>query len=182
MPPLAGSEMRILLQDLRQAFRQLKRNPWFAITAVLTLALGVGATVAVFSVAYGVLVDPFPYKDVHTLATPKLCSSKYPRCYWNVYTPQQFLDIERNTNIFSGITASTITYVTLSGGPEPERVRGNYITANTFDVLGVKPILGRASTDSDVEPGHEPVALLSYRYWQAHMGGSRSVLGRVMTF
>lgn len=173
--------MRILLQDLRQAFRQLKRNPWFGITAVLTLALGVGATVAVFSVAYGVLVDPFPYKDVHTLATPKLCSSKYPRCYWNVYTPQQFLDIERNTSIFSGITASTITYVTLSGGPEPERVRGNYITANTFDVLGVKPILGRASMSSDAQPSHEPVALLSYRYWQAHMGGSRSVLGRVMT-
>lgn len=174
--------MRVLLQDLRQAFRQIKRAPGFAITAVLTLALGVGATVAVFSVAYGVLVDPFPYKNVHTLATPKLCSSKFPRCYWNVYTPQQFLDIERNTHIFSGITASTITYVTLTGGPQPERVRGNYITPNTFDVLGVQPILGRGSTETDVQPGHEPVALLSYRYWQAHMGGSKSVLGRVMTF
>ncbi len=173
--------MQVLLQDLRQALRQLRRNPGFALTAIMTLALGVGATVAVFSVAYGVLVDPFPYKDVHTLATPKICSSRYPRCYWDVYTPQQFRDIKRDTDIFSGITASTITYVTRSGGPEPERVRGNYITPNTFDVLGVRPLLGRASTESDVAPGHEPVVLLSYRYWQAHFGGRRSVLGRVLT-
>jgi predicted permease len=174
--------MQVLLQDIRHALRQFRRDPGFALTAVLTLALGVGATVAVFSVAYGVLVNPFPYRNVHTLATPRLCSSQAQRCYWDVYTPQQFLEIERNTNIFSGITASTITYVTLAGGPEPERVRGNYITPNTFDVLGVQPMLGRASTASDVQPGHEPVALLSYRYWQAHFGGSASVLGRVMVF
>ncbi len=174
--------MQVLRQDLRQAFRQLRRNPGFALTAVFTLALGIGAAVAVFSVAYGVLINPFPYKDVHTLATPRLCSSQFPRCYWNVYTSEQFREIERSTDIYSGVTASTITYVTLTGGPEPERVRGNYITANTFDVLGVQPMLGRASTASDVQPGHEEVALISYRYWQAHFGGSRSVLGRVLDF
>ncbi len=63
--------MQILLQDLRYALRQLRKNPGFALTAILTLALGIGATTAVFSVAYGVLIDPFPYKDVHTLVTPK---------------------------------------------------------------------------------------------------------------
>lgn len=173
--------MQVLRHDLRHALRQLRRNPGFALTAIVTLALGVGAAVAVFSVAYAVLIDPFPYKDIHSLATPRICSSRYPRCYWDVYTPQQFLEIQRDTNIFSGITASTITYVTRTGGPEPERVRGNYITPNTFDVLGVKPFLGRASTESDVAPGHEPVALLSYRYWQAHFGGRRSVIGRVLT-
>lgn len=173
--------MQVLRQDLRHALRQLRRNPGFALTAIVTLALGGGAAVAVFSVAYAVLIDPFPYKDIHSLATPRICSSRYPRCYWDVYTPQQFLEIQRDTNIFSGITASTITYVTRTGGPEPERVRGNYITPNTFDVLGVKPFLGRASTESDVAPGHEPVALLSYRYWQAHFGGRRSVIGRVLT-
>ncbi|MGC1294488.1 MAG: hypothetical protein WA869_05550, partial [Alloacidobacterium sp.] len=67
--------MQTLLQDLRYAFRQLRKNPGFALTAILTLTLGIGATTAVFSVAYGVLIDPFPYKDVHTLVTPKLCSS-----------------------------------------------------------------------------------------------------------
>ncbi len=172
--------MQALRQDLRQAFRPLRRNPGFALTAIATLALGIGATVAVFSVAYAVLIDPFPRKDVHALATPQLCSSKYPRCYWDVYTPEQFLEIERNSDVFSGITASTITYVTLTGGREPERVRDNYIAPNTFDVLGAQPIVGWASAMSDVQPGHGAVALLSYRYWQAHFGGSTTVLGRMM--
>ena len=173
--------MQILRQDLRYAFRQLRKNPGFALTAILTLALGIGATTAVFSVAYGVLIDPFPYKDVHTLATPKLCSSEWPECRWTMYTPEQFNEILRKTDIFTGITASTISNVALTGGTEPQRLRGNYITANTFDVLGVQPILGRASTHTDVEPGHGEVVLLSYRYWQAHYGGSPSILGRLLT-
>ena len=173
--------MQILRQDLRYAFRQLRKNPGFALTAILTLALGIGATTAVFSVAYGVLIDPFPYKDVHTLATPKLCSSEWPECRWTMYTPEQFNEILRKTDIFTGITASTISNVALTGGTEPQRLRGNYITANTFDVLGVQPILGRASIHTDVEPGHEEVVLLSYRYWQAHYGGSPSILGRLLT-
>jgi putative ABC transport system permease protein len=174
--------MQVFLQDLRYAFRQLRRNPGFAITAILTLALGIGATTAVFSVAYGVLIDPFPYKDVHTLATPKLCSSRWPQCRWSSYSAESFNEIARNTTIFSGVTASTISNVVLTGSGEPQRVRGNYITPNTFDVLGVQPILGRASIEEDVRPGHSEVALLSYRYWQAHYGGNRSVLGRVLTF
>lgn len=173
--------MQVLSHDLRHAFRQLRKNPGFALTAILTLALGIGATTAVFSVAYGVLIDPFPYKDVHTLATPKLCSSEWPwGCGWNVYNGAQFNEIAQKTDIFSGVTASTISNVVMTGGTEPQRIRGNYITANTFDVLGVQPILGRASTESDVQPGHGEVALLSYRYWQAHFGGSASVLGKVL--
>ncbi len=70
----------------------------------------------------------------------------------------------------------------LTGESEPQRLRGNYITPNTFDVLGVQPLIGRASTEDDVRPGHGEVALLSYRYWQAHFGGSPSILGRVLTF
>src|SRR5215470_2394295 len=174
--------MQILLQDLRYSLRQLRKNPGFALTAILTLALGIGATTAVFSVAYGVLIDPFPYKDVHTLATPKLCSSEWPRCFWYGYNPEQFNEIVQKTDIFNGVTASTISDVTLTGGSEPQRLRGNYITPNTFDVLGVQPILGRASTDADVLPGRGEVALLSYRYWQAHYGGSSAILGRVLNF
>jgi putative ABC transport system permease protein len=174
--------MQILRQDLRYAFRQLRKNPGFALTAILTLALGIGATTAVFSVAYGVLIDPFPYKDVHTLATPKLCSSEWPRCFWNVYSPEQFNEIVQKTDIFSGVTASTISDVALTGGSEPQRLRGNYITPNTFNVLGVQPILGRGTTNDDVLPGHGEVALLSYRYWLAHFGGNPSVLGRVLDF
>jgi putative ABC transport system permease protein len=174
--------MHTLLQDLRYAFRQLRKNPGFALTAVLTLALGVGATTAVFSVAYGVLIDPFPYQNTKQLATPKLCAPNRPRCNWMVYNPEQFNEIAGKTDIFDGLTGSTISDVTLTGGSEPERLRGNYITPNTFEVLGAKPLIGRATTDADVQPGHGEVALLSYRYWQAHFGGSPSILGRVLVF
>lgn len=182
LTPGAGFRPYTIWQDFRYAARQLKRNPGYAITAIVTLALGIGASTAVFSVAYGVLVDPFPYKDVHTLVTPKLCSPEESRCGWREYTPAQFNEIVRNTDIFSGVTASTISNVVLTGASEPQRLRGNYITPNTFDVLGVQPILGRASTVSDVQPGHGEVALLSYRYWQAHYGGSPSILGQTLNF
>ncbi|HEY1964988.1 MAG TPA: ABC transporter permease, partial [Acidobacteriaceae bacterium] len=172
--------MAALAAGLRYAFRQLRRAPGFAITAVLTLALGIGATTAVYSVAYGVLIDPFPYHDVKTLATPKICVPDQPRCSWRIYSASQVAQIAQRTDIFSGVTASTEGQVTITGGQSPERVRGNYITPNTFSVLGVQPILGRASADVDVQPGHGDVALISYRYWQRHFGGKPSVLGTVI--
>ncbi|HEY1903711.1 MAG TPA: ABC transporter permease [Terracidiphilus sp.] len=179
----AGSfRLETVWQDLRYAGRQLRRNPGFALTAILTLSLGIGASTAVFSVAYGVLIDPFPYKDVHTLATPSLCSPEFSQCGWREYTPQQFNEIAQQTDIFSGVTASTISDVVLTGEAEPQRLRGNYITPNTFNVLGVQPLLGRGTREDDVLPNHQEVALLSYRYWQAHYGGSPSILGRTLNF
>ena len=174
------SYIQDLLRDLRYALRQLWRNPGFAITAVLTLTLGIGATTAVFSVAYGVLIDPFPYKDVKTLVTPKLCSSQWPQCHWNGYSAERFNEIVQKTDVFSGVSASTISNVVLTGGSEPLRLRGNYITPNTFDVMGVQPMYGRGTSEEDVQPGHGEVVLLSYRYWQAHYGGNLSVLGKVL--
>jgi predicted permease len=168
------------ITDLRYALRQLRRAPGFAITAVLTLALGVGATTAVYSVAYGVLIDPFPYHDVKTLATPSVSVPDQPRTSWRVYTPAQYLDIARHIDIFSGTAASGPRTVTITGNGAPEQVRGNYISANTFTVLGVQPVLGRASADVDVQPGHGDVALISYRYWQRHFGGKPSALGSVL--
>ena len=169
-----------LLRDLGYALRQLRRNPGFAITAILTLTLGIGATTAVFSVAYGVLIDPFPYKDVKTLVTPKWCSSQWPECHWSNYSAERFNEIVQKTDVFSGVSASTISNVVLTGGSEPLRIRGNYITSNTFDVMGVQPMYGRDATEEDVQPGHGEVVLLSYRYWQAHYGGNLSVLGKVL--
>ena len=172
--------MAALAADLRYAFRQLRRAPGFAITAVLTLALGIGATTAVYSVAYGVLIDPFPYHDVDTLATPSICVPDQPRCSWRIYTAAQYAEIARHSELFSGVAASAPDHVILMEKGAPERLRGNYISANTFSVLGVQPILGRASADVDVQPGHGDVALISYRYWQRHFGGKPSVLGTVI--
>jgi len=172
--------MAPLAADLRYALRQLRRAPGFAITAVLTLALGIGATTAVYSVAYGVLIDPFPYHDVDTLATPSVCVPDQPRCSWRIYSPAQYVEIARHSELFSGVAASAPDHVILMEKGAPERLRGNYISANTFSVLGVQPILGRASADVDVQPGHGDVALISYRYWQRHFGGKPSVLGTVI--
>ncbi len=172
--------MTTLLADLRYALRQLRRAPGFAVTAILTLALGIGAATAVYSVAYGVLIDPFPYRDVHTLVSPSVCGQDASLCYPRIYTPAQFNEVARTPGIFNGVTASTVGEVTLTGGHAPQQIRGNYITPNTFTVLGVQPMLGRPSTESDVRSGHGEVALLSYRYWQQHYGGSPSVLGTVV--
>ncbi|HTW78449.1 MAG TPA: ABC transporter permease [Terracidiphilus sp.] len=166
--------------DAKFALRQLLKSPGITLVVVLTLAVGIGAATAVFSVAYGVLIDPFPYKDVHALATPNLCSPQVSHCYWDNYTPEQFLEIAQETDIFSGVTASTAGNVTLTGSEEAQQVRGSYVTPNIFEVLGVQPILGRPVAEDDVHPGREEVALISYRYWQAHFGGSTSVLGRVI--
>ena len=108
-PGSGGFRLETVWQDLRYAARQLRRNPGFALTAILTLSLGIGASTAVFSVAYGVLIDPFPYKDVHTLATPKLCWPETGQCGWRAYTPAQFNEIAEHTDIFSVVTASTIS-------------------------------------------------------------------------
>jgi putative ABC transport system permease protein len=178
----SGFRLETIWQDLIFAGRQLRRNPGFALTAILTLALGIGASTAVFSVAYGVLIDPFPYKDVHTLAMPKLCTPDWPQCGGRNYTPAQFNEIANKTDIFDGVTASTISDVVLTGEDEPQRLRGNYITPNTFDVLGVQPMLGRNINENDVTSSHGQVALLSYRYWQAHYAGNPAILGRTLNF
>ncbi|HEX6774162.1 MAG TPA: ABC transporter permease, partial [Acidobacteriaceae bacterium] len=92
--------MTALLADLRFALRQLRRAPGFALAAILTLALGIGATTAVYSVAYGVLIDPFAYRDVNTLATPSICRPDQPRCSWRIYTATQVARLARRTDIF----------------------------------------------------------------------------------
>ncbi|HEX6771664.1 MAG TPA: ADOP family duplicated permease, partial [Acidobacteriaceae bacterium] len=126
------------------------------------------------------LIDPFAYRDVNTLATPSICRPDQPRCSWRIYTATQVARLARRTDIFTGLAASSPDHVVLIGKGAPERLRGNYISANTFSVLGVDPILGRASTDTDVQPNHGEVALISYRYWQRHFGGNPSVLGTVL--
>jgi len=173
--------VELFFSDLRYAGWQLWKSRGITVVVVLMLALGIGAATAVFSVAYGVLVNPFPYRDVKELATPKICSPDSPRCFWDDYTPSEFLEIQQKTNIFQGVTASTVGNVTLTGDGEAQQIRGNYISANTLDVLGVQPMLGRSPNDADVSSNHEEVAILSNRYWISHFGGNQAVLGKVIT-
>jgi predicted permease len=145
-----------------------------------SLALGIGATTAMYSVIYAVLLDPFPYKDVAHLVSPAL-REPGRRGYRTYYTIDQFVEIARRSTIFDGMVISTIDDILWTGSGEPQRLRGNHVTMNGFAVMGVPPLLGRVTSSVDAAAGAEPVAVLGYRFWQRQFAGDPGVLERRMT-
>ena len=166
-----------LAGDIRYGLRGLARTPGFTLLAVLSLGLGIMAVTAIYSVLYAVVLDPFPYKDVDNLTSVRV-SNPAQRGGRTGYSTDQFLEIAERSTVFEGVIASTISDVLWTGNGDPQRLRGNHGTFNTFDVMGVPPILGRTPTADDARPGAEPVAILGYRFWQRQFGGDPSVLGR----
>jgi len=170
--------LEILLQDLRLGARTLRKNPGFTIVAVLTLALGIGANTAIFSVVYGVLLQPLPYRNSSRLVvlnetTPKVgtVSVSYP----------DFLDWRAQSHAFSQMAAMYSLGFNLAGVSQPENITGDAVSPNFLSVLGVRPLLGRDFEASEENPGTAPVLLLSYALWQSHFGAERSVIGRTIT-
>ena len=166
-------------RDLQFGFRNLSRSPGFAALAVLSLAIGIMATTAIYSVVRAVVLDPFPYKDVDRLASVRVFDIARPRSR-SGYTIDQFLEFSERNTVFQGVIASTISDVLWTGEGDPQRLRGNHGTFNTFDVMGVAPLIGRTPTADDARPGAEPVAVLGYRFWQRQFGGDANVIGRRM--
>ena len=164
-------------RDLRYAVRGLVRTPGFSSLAVLSLALGIMATTAIYSVLHAVVIDPFPYKDVDRLMSVRVWNPAR-RGFRTSYSVNQFLELAERNRIFEGTIASTISDVLWTGSGEPQRLRGNHGTFNTFDVMGVPPLLGRTPVDADARAGAEPVVVLGYRFWQRQFGGEPDVLGR----
>jgi putative ABC transport system permease protein len=167
-----------LRQDLRYALRMLRRSPAFTGAAILSLALGIGATTTMFSVIHAVVIEPFPYKDPDTLMSVWGRGAQRGRGLGSNYTIDHFVEIAERTRAFDGVMASTISDVAMIGTGEPERLRGNYVTTNTFDVMGVPPLIGRGSTADDGRPGAAPIVVLGYKFWQRRFGGSPGVLGQ----
>ena len=165
------------MNDLKFAFRQLLKHPGFTAVVLLTLALGIGATTAMYSVVHAVLLDPFPYKDVDNLMSVKVWQPGQ-QGYRTGYSTDQFLEIAERSSIFEGVIASTISDVVWTSDGDPQRLRGNHGTPNTFQVMGVPPRLGRTILPSDGDPGAEPVCVLGYRFWQRQFGGDQGVVGR----
>ena len=165
------------VRDVRFAVRNLARTPGFTATAVLSLAIGIMATTAIYSVLRAVVLDPFPYKDVDNLMSVRVANAA-ARGFRLGYSTDQFLEIARRSTIFEGVIASTISDVLWTGEGDPQRLRGNHGTFNTFDVMGVPPLLGRTPVPDDARPGAEPVVVLGYRFWQRQFGGDPGVLGR----
>jgi putative ABC transport system permease protein len=162
-------------QDLKFAVRMLAKSPGFTVVAILTLALGIGANTAIFSVVNAVLLRPLPFKDSAQLVVLR-------ETYKNVgnvsVSYPDFLDWRQQAHSFSAMAAIQNRGFNLSGVAEPENISGYAVSPNFLALLGVHPVLGRDLLPSEEKPGTAPVILLSYQLWQSHLGGDPAVLGR----
>ena len=161
--------LETLLQDLRYAFRMLRKNPGFTVVAVLTLALGIGANTAIFSLVNGVLLLPLPYADPGRLVAT---TSDYPKgAFVTMRNLSQSMNFAANTEA---------TELNLTGLDSPERLIGSAVSANWFGVLGVRPEMGRAFHEGEDQPGKDGVVILSYSLWQRRFGGDPNIVGRAI--
>jgi predicted permease len=167
-----------LLQDVRYGSRTLRQSPGFAAVATLTLALGIGVNTALFSVVNGVLLNPLPYPQANQLVG--LWWDRMPGQHSSIPYPN-FLDWQKQRTAFSSVGAYLQDNMIISGAGEPERVDGVKISANFFDLLGVKPLLGRSFRPEEDQVGAGPVALISDGLWKSKFGSSPDVLGKTIT-
>ncbi|MBI4905767.1 MAG: ABC transporter permease [Acidobacteria bacterium] len=166
-----------LRQDLRYGTRELLHNKSFTATAILSLALGILATSALYSVIYGVVLEPFPYKDTDSLTSIAIRNPEQ-RGWRSSYNIEEYVELSKRSTIFDGVAASTISDVLWVNSGEPLRLRGNHISHNGFDVMGVPALLGRAVTAADPNP--ETQAVLGYRFWVRQFGGNPSIIGTTL--
>jgi putative ABC transport system permease protein len=172
-----GLVLTRFLQDFHFGIRNFAKNPGFTAIAICSLALGIGGATAMYSVIYGVILNPFAYKDVDRLVSVQVIDGN-GRGNYSYYPIDQFIDIAEQNSKFSGVIASTWSDVTWTGDGDPQRLRGNHCTMNTFSVMGVPALIGRATTSADARPGAEPVVVLGYKFWQKSFGGDPNVIGR----
>ncbi len=170
--------MRNLLRELRYALRQLRRSPGFTLTAALTLAFGIGATTAIFSIVEGVLLRPLPFFDPSRLVVLAdiVEGVDYDGDTPGVTAPGVRIYM-RDTNAFSGLGSYQPSTYELSGGGDPEQIAGARLTASMFPVLGVSPLMGRAFTQRE-DDSSAPVTVLSYQMWHSHFHGKLDILGQ----
>jgi putative ABC transport system permease protein len=167
--------MQTLLQDLRYGLRMLAKKPGFTFVAVFTLALGIGANSAIFSVVNGVLLRPMPLEAPERLI--KIWEA-LPAGGQGTASAPNLKDWREQNTVFNGIAAFQFSSFNLGGQESPERLSGAIVSPNFFDVVGVRPRLGRAFQTGEDEAGRSRVALLSHRLWQRAFGGDTGVVGR----
>ncbi|HEV2175751.1 MAG TPA: ABC transporter permease [Terriglobia bacterium] len=170
--------MGTLLQDLRYGLRMLAKNPGFTAVAVLTLALGIGANTAIFSVVSGVLLNPLPYPQPERLVALYSRTTDFDKS--SISYPN-FLDWVRDNRSFSPLAAYREDDFSLTGMGEPERVPAEMVSASFFPVLGVTAALGRTFLPSEDQVGARPVALVSNGLWKSKFGSSPDALGKAIT-
>jgi putative ABC transport system permease protein len=175
-----GGMLETLLQDVRYAARMLAKRPGFTAVAVLTLALGVGANTAIFSVVEAVLLRPLPYRHADR-AVVLWENNRLQNHPHNVASPANFLDWRDQAKSFDAMAAFADQRYNLTGAGEPEEVPAQLATPNLFALLGAQAALGRTFAAEDAKDGHEEVAVISHGLWQRRFGGTRDVIGRVIS-
>lgn len=164
-------------QDVRFGARMLWKRPGFTTVAVLTLALGIGANTAIFSLVSAVLLKPLPFPEPERLVMlwEDATSIGFPQ---NTPAPANFVDWKAQTQSFEGMAAVLYTSFNLTGYGEPQKVNGNAVSAELFPLLGVRPALGRGFTHEEEKPGSDKVVILSHGLWRNTFGGEPSIVGR----
>ena len=170
--------MTTFIQDLRYGLRMLAKNPGFTAVAVLTLALGIGANTAIFSVVNGVLLRPLPYADPGRLMTVYETSREFGQM--SVAYPN-FLDWRRENHAFTDIAAYRGDDFNFTGSGQPEHLRGEFVSASLLPVLGVNPLLGRNFMPQEDREGASGVVMLTYGLWKRRFGADPNILGKTMT-
>jgi putative ABC transport system permease protein len=169
--------MYSLMQDLRHAMRGLIKSPGFAIVAILTLALGIGANTAIYSFVDGILLKPLPYSDADRIVRVLEKPPGFPR---NGISTLNFLDWQHDNTVFDFISAQTGGAMTLSGQGEPELLRCGRASARYFEIFGIKAAVGRTFLPDEDQLGKDHVIVLSYVLWQTRFGGDPSLLNRTI--
>ena len=173
---MPGGSMFKLLQDVRYAFRLLAKSPGFTAIAILTLALGIGANTAIFSVVNGVLLRPLPFRDPSQLVLIAEKSS-FPVISTSY---ENYLDWRDQSHSFESMEATRGGAITLTGAGDPERLNVRMVTAGLFSMLGINARVGRTFLPEEDRAGGTPVALLSYGLWQRRFGGSQEIIGKAI--
>src|ERR1044072_6710251 len=173
--------METLLKDIRYGFRMLLKSPGFTAVAVISLALGIGANTAIFSIINSFLFAPLPVEEPGRLVSIFTTAAKNNRPL--PLSHSNFIDSREKSAAFTGVLAYNFANVNLNKGPgESKQLFAEVVTGNYFDVLGVKPVQGRAFLpDEDKTPGSHPVTVLSYASWQRDFGGDPSIVGQTIS-
>ncbi len=169
--------MRSLLQDLQYAIRQMKKSPGFALVAILTLALGIGANTTIFSVINGVLLNPLPYPEANRLVV--LFHNK-PNFVEGSISYPNFLDWQRDNKSFAAMAAYRGDGFVLTGAGEPETLRTEMVSAGFFEILGIRPLLGRTFTTDEDRLGANPTVMLSEGVWKRTFASNPHILGQAI--
>ncbi|HEX5887153.1 MAG TPA: ABC transporter permease, partial [Pyrinomonadaceae bacterium] len=170
-----------MINDVRYALRTLAKSPGFACVVIFTLALGIGANAAIFSLMDRVLLQSLPVANPDQLAVLSSYDPKEGPDIGSSFSYPMYLDLRDKNDVFSGVIVRGGTQMNVSYGDQTERVRGELVSGNFFEVLGVRPWAGRLFTqDDDRTPGAHPVAVLSYAYWESRFGKDPNLIGKTI--